>query len=455
MECMNIVAWFSLFFSLFTALYYFVGMRAGRQTRTENDYFLAGRNLGFWSLTGTLLATQIGAGVILGTVDDAYAYGLPGLFYGLGIAIGFAVLGMGIAGMLRALNVSTTAEIFEKYFASPALKKWASLLSIMSLGGIFVAQVIASRKLMAGLGVENELLFLGFWAVLIGYTMYGGLPAVVATDLLQVTCIILVFVCLFIALWWQGALSINSFASLWSTHAMPAGGSFQLFFSYVGMPLLFSVVEQDLAQRFFSARSSLLATAASWASGFCIVLFALIPAIIGVQARLAGVIAVGGQSPLLLFIAPYVGPIGQALVMCALVAAIASTADSLLCAISSNVVQDFMPTARAVGGRMRNAEITTAVVGVAGVVGSYYASNILGVMIQSYELLVSSILVPVLMCIAGVRLRRTAALSAVCAGGAVYALSLMGVCGTFLPGSFLALVASLMAYGFGLLISLV
>ncbi len=450
---MSIVFWFSTFFVLFAVLYYFAGMHAGKQTHTENDYFLAGRNLGFWPLTGTLLATHIGAGLIVGGADHAYLYGMPGLFYGMGLAAGFVLLGLGIAAALRSLNVGTTAEIFEKYFHSPGLKKCASFLSILSLTGIFICQVIASRKLLVGLGIESDLLFLGFWAVLVGYTMYGGLPAVIATDLLQISLILAVFLGLFGYLVWAGVLNGATVSALCCSTSMPDGG-FSYWFSYLGIPVLFSFAEQDLAQRFFAARSSAIATAASWASASGLLLFAAIPALIGVQARLSGLVVAEGQSPLLMLVAQHVGPAGQALVMCALVAAIASTADSLLCAVSSNIVQDFVPQSRGSLFRMWCAEIATLVVGLTGIVGSYCATNILGVMTQSYELLVSGVLIPILVCIVGGRLSRIAALCSVITGFCVYSFIWSGVVTIALPGSFVALVASAAAYVVGLLISL-
>lgn len=452
---MSIVFWFSTFFVLFTVLYYVVGMHAGKQTHTENDYFLAGRNLGFWPLTGTLLATQIGAGLIFGVVDKSYMYGLPGLFYGLGMAVGFVVLGIGIAGALRSLQVATTAEIFEKYFHSPFLKRSASLLSILSLVGIFICQVIASRKLMIGLGVESELLFLGFWTVLIGYTMYGGLPAVIATDLLQVAFIATVFLGLFGVLLWKGVITGATISALSSGYGLPSGGLFNLSFAWVGMPFLFSMVEQDLAQRFFSARSSSIATVAAWAAGIGILAFTVIPTLIGIQARLSGLMVdvAGGQSPLLVLIAQHIGPMGQALVMCAIIAAIASTADSLLCAVTSNVVQDFVPKEKGSAFRMRSAEVVTALVGLVGVVGAYYSTDVLGVMIQSYELLVSGILISVLMCVVGGPLRRLAALFSVLTGFCVYSSIWLGLMVVTLPGSLVALAASLVAYGVGLVVS--
>jgi SSS family solute:Na+ symporter len=450
---MTVVYWFSVFFVLFSVLYYWIGLTVGKNTLTENDYFLAGRTIGLVPLAGTLLATQIGSGLTLGTADAAYRYGFAGLFYGFGCAAGFVVLGLGVAGALRSLNVGTTAEVFEKYFASPALKRIASLLSILSLTGIFIAQVVASRHLLSvGVGLENDWLFICFWVVLIAYTMYGGLPGVVATDLLQMTVIVSVFVGFISWCWWQGLISGEAVRGLGVVHAMPVRG-FADWFGYLGMPLLFSLVEQDLAQRFFSAQSSKIASRAAWASAVGIVSFATIPAVIGVQARLSGLAVVSGQSPFIAFVSQHLGPLGQALIMCALVAAVASTADSLLCAISSNVVQDFVSPAYGSVMRMRSAELVTGIVGVVSLVSSYYCTNVLTVLIQSYELLVSGILVPVLMCVMRAPLGRLAAMWSVTIGLGVYAGLWFGFVSIAAPYSLVALGCSLVAYGAGIMVS--
>src|SRR5690606_19308815 len=96
------------------------------------------------------------------------------------------------------LNVSTTAEIFETKYHSAILKKTASFLSILSMFGFLIGQVVASKKLLLGLGVNSELLFISLWLFIIIYTVMGGLKAVVITDIYQVLIILFSFVGLFI-----------------------------------------------------------------------------------------------------------------------------------------------------------------------------------------------------------------------------------------------------------------
>ena len=54
-------------------------------------------------LIGTFLGAQIGGGFILGNTEVAFHHGYYGSMYGLGIAIGLALLGMGLFWLARWL----------------------------------------------------------------------------------------------------------------------------------------------------------------------------------------------------------------------------------------------------------------------------------------------------------------------------------------------------------------
>ena len=177
------------------------------------------------------------------------------------------------------------------------------------------------KSLMIGLGVHNDLVFIAFWLLLVGYTMYGGLPAVVATDILQVIIIVCTFGYLFASFSWQGLVDVRVLGTSFLQGKTTAFIK-EYWFVYIGMPLLFSLVEQDLAQRFFAARSRAVAMASSLTAGVLVLLFAAIPVCLGIQARLSGVTVTGDHNPLIAFISTNTNPFMYALVMCALIAAI-------------------------------------------------------------------------------------------------------------------------------------
>ena len=154
---MDITA-FLIVFSILLVAYMYLGFSVSSGVQSSDEYVLGGRKLGVFTLTGTLIATQLGGGMILGTAESAYAIGFGGMLYSLGMCAGFLVLGLGLAGVMRNLEIATVAELFERQYNSPFLKKVASLLSIIVLGGLCMGQVVASKALFHSVATVTNML---------------------------------------------------------------------------------------------------------------------------------------------------------------------------------------------------------------------------------------------------------------------------------------------------------
>ncbi|MEX0672362.1 MAG: sodium:solute symporter family protein [Candidatus Babeliales bacterium] len=415
---------FAAVFIIFGIIYLIIGAYASKNIETSSDYFLAGRSLGFIPVTFTLIATQLGGGMMLGSAQKAYEIGYYGILYTLGMSIGFLILASGIAGRLQELNVSTTAQLFETHYGSTALKKWASLLSIITLGGLLLGQIVASKTLLAGLGFTNEGAFLLFWIFIIAYTVMGGLKAVVWTDIFQVLFIIITFggICLYTiatSFSWHQALTDQT---LFSTVAISHSSLLATFL----MPILFALIEQDLAQRFFSARSKEVALRSALASAIFMIVFALIPIYFGMQTKILNLALPAGANPLLPSLAFFTNPLIFVFAICALVAAFTSTADSLLCAMSSNIAQDFNIKLGKITNEVTIGKIITLVAGLIIIASSYIVtSDIIDILIKSYELSVSCLFVPLIYSYFYTNLNKNGAWGSTIAGLTLFIISLI------------------------------
>jgi len=413
---MDITIFLTLFASL-SVMYLVIGLYASKKASTNTDYFLAGRSLGIPEVTFTLVATQLGGALLLGTAAKAYSIGLYGIFYTLGISIGFLLLGLGFAAKLQSLNVATTAQLFQTKYGSPTLKKIASLLSITSMCGILIGQVIGSKALLAGIGISSELLFLMLWAFIITYTMVGGLAAVVLTDIAQVIYIFTAFGIIFAYCLWHEPMSF--FTSLPSIQENFTSESFDLIkiTPLIIIPALFSLIEQDLAQRFFAARSPRVAAISAFLSSICIIIFACIPLYFGMKLKLLGFAIPEDADPLLLAIEYMTNTTMLSLAICGILAAITSTADSLLCAISSNLAQDFDFSGFGLKQSVRLSKGITLLTGLVAIGASYVVTmDIIDILIDSYALSVSCLLVPLLFAYFSTNLKKRAAIYSICAG---------------------------------------
>lgn len=418
-----------LFFGVFAALalfYTILGFLASTKVSTTSDYFLAGRDLGLFPVTMTLVATQIGGGMLIGTSENAYLYGIYGLLYTVGMTLGFAMLAAGFARRLQMLNVSTTAEIFEQKYNSPFLKQVASFLSIITMSGLLIGQVVASRTIIdsLNLGMAAESLFLAFWIFIILYTMAGGLKAVVITDVFQVLLIICIFAGVFIySLLYGPPFAWESIGALQKELFSAIPLSLNALVATITMPALFSLIEQDLAQRFFAARTARVATLGALLSCIFLIFFALIPIYFGMQAKLLGIVVPLGTSPLIPIIEFLTNEFVVILCLCAIIAAITSTADSLLCAVSSNVAQDFELKWLGFSDALTQSKAITLVIGAITLVASYFVpQNVITILIDSYAISVSCLLVPLLVAYCSERVSRQAAIASVVSGGIAFIL---------------------------------
>lgn len=440
----------SLFVCLLFCLqfcYWIVGRHSSKNLKGQEDYFLAGKSVSFFPLMMTFLATQVGGGVILGAADEAYLFGWPVVLYPLGVSLGLILLGSGIGSRLAGLQVSTVAEIFEVIYGSIALRRVASILSVISLFMILVAQIIASNKFLVSLGVSNVPLFIAFWSVVVVYTTQGGLRAVISTDLVQAAFFSsILLLCFGFVLFSDPSVSLIEAPQLEKF----ANVSSKLC-GWLLMPLLFMVIEQDMGQRCFAGASPQIVSRASFWAGVCTMIVCIVPVFFGSLANAAGIEVPKGGSVLMTAIASTTTPWMTALIGCAVLAAIISTATSLINAISSNLSSDFKLFHFQDIDPLWIVKGITCAISVGAIFFAFYFDNIVDLLIQSYELSVSCLFVPILLALFKKQGSFMAALNAI----------ILGAMGSILfriypmefPKEIASILLSLLGYSFGEIIA--
>ncbi|OGN61656.1 MAG: hypothetical protein A3F40_00505 [Chlamydiae bacterium RIFCSPHIGHO2_12_FULL_27_8] len=313
-----------------------IGKISSKNIKTNDDYFLMGRKLSVIPLCLTFFATQLGGGTLLGAAQEAYQKGWIVLFYPLGVALGFFALGMGFGSKLKNLNISTTAEIFEKIYKSRIQRYIASIFSIISLFFVLVAQGIAAKKFFISMNFQSPLIFVIFWTILILYTVMGGLEAVVNTDVLQTLFMILILGLTFFSINLGNTEIVNNF-SIQNIFVSDVP-----WITWLLIPFLFMLIEQDMGQRCFAAKNNKIVTFATIGAGILLLISSSIAIYFGVMAKKLGLTISENSSILVESVKLLTTPTITTLFMCAIFMAIISTADSILCSISSNVSYDFL-----------------------------------------------------------------------------------------------------------------
>jgi SSS family solute:Na+ symporter len=156
-----------------------------KSKETTSDYFLANRNLGWFVIGASILASNVGSEHIVGLAGSAAKSGTVLGHYELHSYI-VLILGWVFVPFYMRSMVYTMPEFLERRFNPQARR----LLSIIQLFSYVIAK--ASVTIFAGALVFNQFLGVNFWTgaiilvVVTGvYTVMGGLHAVMYTEAIQ------------------------------------------------------------------------------------------------------------------------------------------------------------------------------------------------------------------------------------------------------------------------------
>lgn len=189
----------ALYFSGLLGLAWWV-IRKGKDT--TDDYFLAGRNLGWWVIGASIFASNIGSEHLVGLAGSGATSGVALAHYELH-AWCLLVLGWVMAPFYIRSRVFTMPEFLEKRFS--ATVRW--VLSLISLVAYVLTKIavaifaggVVFGSLLPEIQIEiGSFVFDSFWIgsvlviLLTGiYTVLGGMRAVAYTETVQTFILIL------------------------------------------------------------------------------------------------------------------------------------------------------------------------------------------------------------------------------------------------------------------------
>jgi SSS family solute:Na+ symporter len=244
-----------------------IGVFAARRTRSASDMFAAGGRSPWWvsGLSSFMTLKSAGTFVVWGGL--AYSQGLVAV--AINTAVGFSGLLVGwlLAGRWRRLGVATPAEFVAFRFGQSAVQfyTWAMLVvrilstgvALYSVSVMFAALVpmpegMPFRDPVSGtLSVYATIILFG--AIILFYTVIGGLWAVLMTDVLQfvVLQLAVLFVLPLLAMKLYGT---PHWAPVPQGYFSPLSHQYSLWFlaGWVAVHFFFVGAEWAFAQRYIS-----------------------------------------------------------------------------------------------------------------------------------------------------------------------------------------------------------
>lgn len=260
---------------------------ASRRQQSGDDFLLAGRKVSSGLTFGTTVATMIGTGTSMGAVGYAYLHGWAGMMYGLGGAIGI-LLTAWLFAPLRALRFMTMSEELSYYAGANVWVKHLSaiLIFLCSLGWLG-AHILGGALYLSWATGFN--LVAAKWLLASIFTLYvliGGYRAVVWTDSLMA----LILFAGFLLLAWVVLQSSGGFASLQQiVDTAQQQGTMQSpgWLPALSLAVVVAVgvmAAPSFRQRIYAGASVSAIRRAFGCAGLVYLLFAVLPAVLGIVA---------------------------------------------------------------------------------------------------------------------------------------------------------------------------
>lgn len=341
----------------YIGLIVWIGSRFGKDQKSPEDYFLGGRKIPGWAIGLSVMATQASAITFIGAPGWGFEGGLERLVTFINVPLAMIVLILVFVPVFHRAGIYSIYELLERRFG-PATRTLSALLFLVARGlatGVVLYAPALVLAVVTGWSVNLTIIIMAVLAI--GYTVLGGISAVIWTDVIQMFVL------------WAGALLsvfllITSLPDGWGdvidfgvtsgmfnaidfsfdpsvTYSLWAGlfGGFFLHVAYFG-------TDQSQIQRVLSSPSVLDAQRSLLIGGYLLIpqmlLFLLIGVILATYYQQHGLTPPDDLNELLPRYVVNSFPVGMAgLVIAGVFAAAMSSLDSALNSLSAVSVRDF------------------------------------------------------------------------------------------------------------------
>jgi SSS family solute:Na+ symporter len=269
-----------------------IGLWAAQRVHNSKDYLVAGRSLPLYMNMATVFATWFGAETVLSVSATFAKDGLGGIVadpFGSSFCLFFVALFF--ARAFYRMDLLTIGDFYRKRYSKPVEVVTSVAITASYLGWTsaqMTALGLVFSVLSGGAISLNTGIVIGA-AIVLGYTIWGGMWSVALTDLFQTVVILIGLVAV---AWLVGGMAggpakvIGAAYEAGKFEFWPKGGAKEwLWFAAAWMTLAIgSIPQQDVFQRVTSAKDERTAVRGSLFGGLAYLCFAFVPMFIAYSA---------------------------------------------------------------------------------------------------------------------------------------------------------------------------
>ena len=180
---MSLLDWWVLSVTILSIVLY--GIWKGRGTKNIDGYFMSDKQLPWYQVGLSVMATQASAITFLSVPGQGYSYGLGFVQVYFGLPLAMVVLCVTFIPIFRKLNVYTAYEYLESRFDNKTRSLTALLFLIQRGLSTGITIYAPSIILSSILNIDITYTTIAMGGLVIIYTVYGGSKAVSYTQMLQ------------------------------------------------------------------------------------------------------------------------------------------------------------------------------------------------------------------------------------------------------------------------------
>ncbi len=386
-----------------------LGLWSGRRIESMQQFAVAGRNFTSLAIFATLSASFIGGGFSIGNAEKVYLFGITNIAALWGFSLKEIMVGTFIAPRMgRFSDVISVGDIMKHDYGT-AGKIITGIFSFLLCTGIVGAQVGGIGIVFhAFTGMPHTLGILIGCGIVIAYTSFGGMRAIVFTDIVQ---FLVLAVAMPVALWLgvrqAGGWAVVKAAVPLSHWQIPGDTMTTVaFLSLFATFLLGETLVPPYVQRLYIGRNASHTARGTLLSGIFSIPFFAVTGLIGMVAL---VLKPDLDANLALpFVIREVLPAGvRGFAIAGVISIVMSSADSFLNAASIALTHDIAKPL--LGDRISRrqelvlAKLTTLAVGLLSVILAIRIRSVLDILIFAYNFWAPVILIPLTATLLGVR----------------------------------------------------
>jgi SSS family solute:Na+ symporter len=395
-----------------------LGIYASRKQRNIEDYFVAGRRLGSFSIACLWLASWVGGASIVGGAAKAHDIGMSAIWYVLSLSLGCAVFGLFFAARVKELGDRhrdlTYPDFIERHYDSRT-RIVSTLTTSLAFLAFAAGQLVAAASIIEVLldwEFAHALLLAG--GIVIVYTATGGFLAVTYTDWVQFVLLLLGVVVVGVP------IAISQGGSPAQLHAQLPHDFFQfgawgwgtILALIVSIGLSF-VVAMDSFTRCFAARSQRVARKGAIMAAVFMLPIALAATWLGMTSAVLFPDVQNSNGILTVFVVELFPPGLKGLVLVGILAAVMSTADICILTVSANLTRDiyqrYLNPEVSATTLLRLSVVASVVAGVTALGMAWKLQDIIAILLFGFTLNSAALFLPTVMAMNHRRLQSSAA----------------------------------------------